>query len=135
MRVSGTFKVNNFKPTELKPVPEVTTALPVGVTTFDKSYHGEIEGRLATLFVAAFDPAKGQGTYVAMESFEGTLAGKKGAFNFVHSAATSGKNHVNEFFAIVAGSGLGELANVSGTGGLAVDADGTHRIWFDTEGI
>ncbi len=76
MRVSGTFKVQNFKPTELKPVPEVNTALPVGIVTMDKSYQGEIEGRSSTLFVAAFDPAKG-GTYLAMESFEGTLAGKK----------------------------------------------------------
>ncbi|HEY5364571.1 MAG TPA: DUF3224 domain-containing protein, partial [Aestuariivirga sp.] len=131
---SGTFKVNNFKPTELKPVPEVTTALPVGVTTFDKSYQGEIEGRSSTLFVAAFDPAKG-GTYLAMESFEGALAGRKGAFNFVHSATTTGKDRLNEFFAIVTGSGTSALAGITGTGGLAIDADGTHRIWFDAEGI
>ncbi|MEO9167361.1 MAG: DUF3224 domain-containing protein [Aestuariivirga sp.] len=134
MRVSGTFKVQNYKPTELKPVPEVTTALPVGIATFDKSYQGEIEGRSSTLFVAAFDPAKG-GTYLAMESFEGALAGKKGAFNFVHSAATTGKDRLNEFFAIVTGSGTEALAGITGTGGLAVDADGTHRIWFDAKGI
>jgi len=134
MRVSGTFKVNNFKPTELKPVPEVITALPVGVTTFDKSYQGEIEGRSSTLFVAAFDPAKG-GTYLAMESFEGALAGKKGAFNFVHSATTTGKDRLNEFFAIVTGSGTNALAGITGTGGLAIDSDGTHRIWFDANGI
>ena len=134
MRVSGTFKVQNFKPTELKPVPEVNTALPVGIATMDKSYQGEIEGRSSTLFVAAFDPAKG-GTYFAMESFEGTLAGKKGAFNFVHSATTTGKDRLNEFFAIVTGSGTGALAGITGAGGIAIDADGTHRIWFDAEGI
>ena len=134
MRVSGTFKVQNFKPTELKPVPEVNTALPVGIATMDKSYQGEIEGRSSTLFVAAFDPAKG-GTYLAMESFEGTLVGKKGAFNFVHSATTTGKDRLNEFFAIVTGSGTGALAGITGAGGIAIDADGTHRIWFDAEGI
>ena len=134
MRVSGTFKVQNFKPTELKPMPEVTTALPVGIATMDKSYQGEIEGRSSTLFVAAFDPAKG-GTYLAMESFEGALAGKKGAFNFVHSAATTGKDRLNEFFAIVPGSGTAALAGITGASGIAIDADGTHRIWFDAEGI
>src|SRR5476649_233737 len=134
MRVSGTFKVQNFKPTELKPVPEVNTALPVGIATMDKSYQGEIEGRSSTLFVAAFNPAKG-GTYLAMESFEGTLAGKKGAFNIVHSATTTGKDRLNEFFAIVTGSGTGALAGITGAGGIAIDADGTHRIWFDAEGI
>jgi hypothetical protein len=25
------------------------------------------------------------------------------------------------------------LAEISGGGGLAVDADGTHRVWFDYE--
>ena len=134
MRVSGTFKVQNFKPTELKPVPDVNTALPVGIATMDKSYQGEIEGRSSTLFVAAFDPAKG-GTYLAMESFEGTLAGKKGAFNFVHSTTTTGKDRLNEFFAIVTGSGTGALAGITGAGGIAIDADGTHRIWFDANGI
>ncbi|MEU7727363.1 DUF3224 domain-containing protein [Streptomyces sp. NPDC040724] len=28
-------------------------------------------------------------------------------------------------------SGTGELAGIAGAGGMAVDADGTHRIWFD----
>ncbi|MEU9109273.1 hypothetical protein AB0D54_34110 [Streptomyces xanthophaeus] len=27
--------------------------------------------------------------------------------------------------------GTGELAGISGAGELAVDADSTHRIWFD----
>jgi hypothetical protein len=30
-------------------------------------------------------------------------------------------------------SGTGELAGICGAGGMAVDADGTHRIWFDHE--
>ncbi len=134
MRVSGTFKVQNFKPTELKPVPEVNTALPVGIATMDKSYQGEIEGRSTTLFVAAFDPAKG-GTYLAMESFEGAFAGKMGAFNFVHSATTTGKDRLKEYFAIVPGSGTGDLVGIAGSGGITIDTDGTHRIWFEAEGI
>ena len=54
-----------------------------------------------------------------------------GSFNFVHSATTSGSNRTAEFFTIVPSSGTGELAGISGAGGMAVDADGTHRIWFD----
>ena len=30
-------------------------------------------------------------------------------------------------------SGTGALAGISGTGDLAIDADGTHRIWRDYE--
>ncbi|WP_419183951.1 DUF3224 domain-containing protein [Streptomyces noursei] len=30
-------------------------------------------------------------------------------------------------------SGTGAWTGITGTGGVAVDADGTHRIWFDDE--
>ncbi|MBJ6998877.1 DUF3224 domain-containing protein [Streptomyces griseofuscus] len=46
----------------------------------------------ATLFTAAFDQTTGIGTYVAMESFEGSLCGRPGSFNFAHSATTSGSD-------------------------------------------
>ncbi|NEC63498.1 DUF3224 domain-containing protein [Streptomyces sp. SID9727] len=133
MRASGTFIVDSFVPSELKPEPEVATALPVGVATIVKTFQGEVAGRSTTLFTAAFDQASGVGTYVAMESFEGALAGREGTFNFVHSAATSGSDRANEFFSVVPGSGTAALAGISGGGGLAVDEDGTHRIWFDFE--
>lgn len=131
MRASGTFTVTSFVPAELKPEPEVVTALPVGVATIVKSFEGGVTGRSTTLFTAAFDQDSGVGTYIAMESFEGALDGREGAFNFVHSAATSGSDRANEFFTIVPSSGTGALAGISGGGGLAVEEDGTHRIWFD----
>jgi hypothetical protein len=133
MRASGTFTVKAFVPTELQPDPPVSTALPVGVATMEKHFEGEVAGRSATLFTAAFDQATGVGTYVAMESFEGSLLGRSGTFNFVHSATTTGSDRTAEFFTIVPASGTGELAGVRGTGGMAVDAGGTHRIWFDHE--
>lgn len=68
-----------------------------------------------------------------MESFEGSLDGRSGAFNFVHSAATRGAGRDNEFFTIVPSSGTEALAGISGTGGMEVESDGTHRIWFDYE--
>ncbi|MFB8211966.1 DUF3224 domain-containing protein [Streptomyces sp. NPDC056010] len=133
MRASGTFTVDSFVPSELKPEPEVTTALPVGVATIVKTFEGEVAGRSTTLFTAAFDQASGVGTYIAMESFEGVLAGHEGTFNFVHSATTSGSDRAGEYFAVVPGSGTAALAGISGGGGIAVDDDGTHRIWFDFE--
>ncbi|HMC71383.1 MAG TPA: DUF3224 domain-containing protein [Mycobacteriales bacterium] len=133
MRAAGTFSVKAFVPTELVPDPAVPTAVPVGVATMEKHFEGEVAGRSATLFTAAYDQATGVGTYVAMESFEGSLNERSGAFNFAHSATTSGSDRSADFFTIVPGSGTGELAGISGTGGLSIDADGTHRIWFDYE--
>jgi hypothetical protein len=133
MRASATFSVVSFVPTAVTPEPAVVTALPVGVSRMEKHYVGEIEGRSATLFTAAFDQATGAGAYVAMESFEGTVHGARGSVNFMHSASTSGSDRTNEFFTIVAASGTGDLAGISGGGGMTVDADGTHRVWFDYE--
>lgn len=122
-----------FTPTELSPEPVVATGLPVGVSTMEKRYEGEVAGRSATLFTAAFDQSSGVGTYVAMESFEGAVNGRTGAFNFAHSGTTGGTDRRDEFFTIVRTSGTGELAGIRGAGGMAIDADGTHRIWFEYE--
>jgi hypothetical protein len=133
MRVSGTFSVKAFNPTSLAPEPAIETALPVGVVLMEKQFDGDIAGRSATVFTAAFDQVTGVGTYVAMESFAGTVDGREGAFNFVHSASTTGADRSAGYFAIVPSSGTGQLEGISGTGDLAVDADGTHRIWLDYE--
>ena len=75
----------------------------------EKHFEGDIVGHSATLFTSAFDHASGVGTYVAMESFEGSLHDRDGAFNFAHSATTSGSDRTNEFFTIVPSSGTGQL--------------------------
>jgi hypothetical protein len=133
MRAEGTFSVVRFTPTEVKPDPALATALPVGVATMEKRYEGVITGRSATIFTSAFDPTTGSGTYVALESFEGSVAGHEGAFNYVHSATTSGNDRSHPFFLVVPNSGTRALAGLTGTGGLDIDVDGTHRFWLDYE--
>jgi hypothetical protein len=132
MRATGTFEVANFTPAPVPP-GDIKTAVPVGVATMTKTFAGEISGRSNTLFTAAYDQATGVGTYVAMESFEGSIAGLEGALNFAHSATTLGDSREAEFLVVVPGSGTGDLAGLVGTGGLAIDPDGTHKIWFDFE--
>jgi len=131
VRAEATFIVKSFVPTEITPEPAIATGMPVGVSLMEKEFTGDVAGRAATLFTAAFDQATGVGTYVAMESFEGSVAGRAGSFNFAHAATTSGSDRQAEYLTIVPGSGTGELAGITGTGGLAVDEDGTHRIWLD----
>jgi Protein of unknown function (DUF3224) len=133
MRANGTFTVKAFNPAALSIEPAISTALPVGVAIIEKQFDGDIAGRSTTVFTAAFDQAAGVGTYVAMESFEGSVGGQQGTFSFVHSASTAGTDRSAEFFAIVGSSGTGALAGISGSGGLAVDPDGTHRMWLDYE--
>jgi len=131
MQADGTFSVKAFNPASVAMEPAIRTALPVGVATMEKSYAGNITGRSLTVFTSAFDQATGVGTYVAMESFEGSVDGREGAFNFVHSASTAGTDRSGEYFAIAASSGTGQLTGITGGGGLTVGPDGTHRIWLD----
>ena len=135
MRAEGTFTVKSFVPTDLTPEPAVATGLPVGVAHIAKEFAGEVTGRSSTLFTAAYDQAANVGTYVAMESFEGEVLGRAGAFNFAHASTTTGTGigSGSDFFTIVPSSGTGDLAGITGTGGLSVDADGVHRIWFEFE--
>ncbi len=131
MEAAATFTTRHFTPTGVSPVPHIATALPLSISTMEKAYSGEITGISSTVFSAAFDPSTRVGSYVALESFEGTVNGKQGTFNFIHSASTTGSNRADEFFSIVAGSGTGALQGISGTGGIEVDAEGVHRIWLD----
>jgi hypothetical protein len=134
MRAQGTFEVEEFAPADVRlPEPVAGTAVPVGVATMRKRYEGEVAGVSGTLFTAAYDQSSGTGTYVAMESFEGTLGERSGSFNFAHSATTLGEGREAEFLVIVPGSGTGALTGIRGAGGLRIDADGTHRIWFEYE--
>lgn len=129
MPARATFTTSDLDVTDY--VPAITTGLPTGHLRMVKTYAGDVVGRSITQFTSAYDPTTGVGTYVAMESFEGSIDGRQGSFNFVHAASTSGTDRSHEYGLIVPGSGTGELAGIAGTVTLTIDGDGTHRIVFD----
>ncbi|HEY6743395.1 MAG TPA: DUF3224 domain-containing protein [Lapillicoccus sp.] len=132
MRAEGTFTVASFVPASVTPPPAaIEVGLPVGTAVMEKVYEGDVSGRSATIFTSAFDMGTGVGTYVALETFEGRLGERSGGFAYAHSATTTGSDRRNELFVIVPSSGVGELAGISGGGGIAVNPDDTHRVWFD----
>ncbi|WP_245594349.1 DUF3224 domain-containing protein [Actinospica robiniae] len=116
---------------------------PDAAASIEKHYEGDIAGHSATLFATSHDQCDDvsscrgveECTCVALESFEGTVSGRNGAFDFAHSPATADANTTcaDKIFRIVPASGTGLLTGIHGTGGMAIDADGTHRIWFDYE--
>lgn len=125
-----TFTVPSTEPLDYR--PQIATALPLGILHLVKEYAGDVTGRSITEFVACFDQDTGRGTYVAMESFEGTLAGRAGSFNFWHAATTDGgTERRHEHGVIVPHSGTGDLAGVTGAVALTIDPDGTHHFTFD----
>jgi hypothetical protein len=128
MQTTATFKVSTFEPIDLEP-PDTRTGTPVGVARMVKDFQGGLAGRAETLFTSAFDQQRGIGTYVAMESFAGSLDGRSGSFNFAHTASTDGgPDRLHEVVVIVPGSGTDELSGLSGSGRIRIDDDGTHFL-------
>ncbi len=130
MEATCTFTVDEFSSVDWS--PEITTNVGVGHAHMVKELRGAIAGRAITQFSYAFDDDSQTGTYVATESFEGTVDDRAGTFNFVHSATmVGGRDRQHELFVIVPGSGTGGLAGITGTGTLTIDDDGTHHIRLD----
>lgn len=121
--------MSDFTPTDY--VPPIATAASVGHAHMIKAFTGDIEGRSVTQFIGALHPETGAGSYVAMESFEGTIGGRSGAINFLHAASTHGEDRYDETLIFVPDSGTAELAGLTGTGSIVVDADGTHHLIVD----
>lgn len=123
---TGTFTVEEFSPQPFD--AQVTTGLPTGYVLMRKEFAGSISGTAQTQFVYAFDDQRG-GTYVALESFAGSIDGNEGTCNFAHSATTGGDSErSNEFGMIVPGSGTDALAGIVGSGSIVIDADGIHHL-------
>ncbi|GAB3307816.1 DUF3224 domain-containing protein [Epidermidibacterium keratini] len=125
---TGTFTVAEFNPQPYS--AQVETGLPNGYVLMRKEFSGAISGTAYTQFVFAFDEQRG-GTYVAMESFTGSIDGLEGTCNIAHSATATGGDRSHELVIIVPGSGTGALAGISGTGSIVIDTDGTHHLNLD----
>src|SRR4051794_25194333 len=133
METSATFTVESFEPTDLPP-PSTTTGTAVGVARMVKRFRGGLDGTAETLFTSAFDQERGIGTYLAMESFTGTLDGRRGTVKPAPNAPTQRTPaQPHQVDVILHGTRPGELAGLTGTGRMRIDNDGTHRLDLDYE--
>ncbi|MDP2772714.1 MAG: DUF3224 domain-containing protein [Nocardioides sp.] len=137
MRASASFTVSDWTPTD-KPeqvgnTPMIATGSSFGLAHMVKTFEGDLTGRSITWFLGCLNEQTGAGTYAALEAVEGTLHGRRGAFNIVHAASTHGTDRYDEHVVIVPGSGTEELAGISGRGTLVVEDDGAHRLELEYE--
>lgn len=127
--------MSDFTPTESPSIvgdqPMIITAASTGLAYLTKTFAGELSGRSVTWFLGALNEQTGTGSYTALEAIEADLAGRCGTFNVIHAASTSGQDSFAEHFAIVPGSGTGELVGITGGGELRIDPDGTHHFDLD----
>ncbi|MFZ2501353.1 MAG: DUF3224 domain-containing protein, partial [Nocardioides sp.] len=91
-----------------------------------KVWHGDLVAEGTGVMLSAGDPATGRAGYVALESVEGTLHGRAGGFCFVQLGLMAGEEPTLTY-AVVPGSGHGDLAGITGELRLDVDESGAHR--------
>lgn len=115
----GTFEV------ELTPGP---AELGGAAARFDlaKTFHGDLDGSGRGVMFSGGDPSTGNAGYVAIETFEGVLAGRSGSFALQQFGTMSGGTQTLHY-EVVPGSGQGDLAGIAGKLDLTIEDDGTHR--------
>lgn len=97
--------------------------------TFDKQFHGDLEGTSKGQMLAAGNP-KTSGVYVAIEIFNGTLKGRSGTFILHHTGLmTRGVPQLS--ITVAPDSGTGQLAGLAGTLTINIAADGKHSYEFE----
>jgi len=104
--------------------PQKDTSTPAGRMTISKVYSGGLVGT-GTGQMISKRTENGASVYSAIEEFEGTLDGKKGAFTLFHTGFMSASKQELKVI-IVEGSGRGDLHNIKGE--LSINQDnGQHQ--------
>ena len=121
---SGTFEV------KLAPqAPDAEADATLGRLSIDKQFHGDLEGASHGQMLTAGTDVEGSAGYVAMERVRGTLHGRRGTFALQHSG-TMTRGAPGLAIRVVADSGTGELAGLSGSMSITI-VEGKHSYDFE----
>ena len=105
-----------------------------GRMMLDKTYHGDMTGEATGQMLTAMTDVRGSAGYVAIERFEGTLHGKRGAFSLQHNGVMT-RGEPSLTVTVVPDSATGELVGLRGTMGIDIREGGAHfytlDYWFE----
>lgn len=124
MRASSSFQIDVWDANGH--TPDVETGAPMAGFFIRRTFTGsEITGASQVLMVSSFDSENGSGTYVAIDAFEGEIAGRRGTFNFWHTSTVDHGRFVaaDAVLKVVPSSGTGQLTGVRGTGRITNRGD------------
>lgn len=122
--VAGTFEVKVTP----QPADAVGAAAGIGRLALEKRFLGPLEATSRGEMLASGDGSR-DGAYVAVETVDGCLDGRRGRFALVHHALMRDGTPEAWTVTVVPGSGTGELVGLSGS--MRIDiADGVHHYTF-----
>jgi len=115
---------------KLTPQPPEAENATIGRMTIEKQFHGELEAASQGHMVSALTSTKGSAGYVAMETVNGELGGRKGTFVLQHSG-TMDRGQSQLSVTVVPDSGTGELRGLAGSMKIRIEPGGKHFYDFD----
>jgi hypothetical protein len=124
MQASGTFTV------KLEPQSPAHADSGLGRMSLDKQFGGDLEARSLGEMLAYRSAVDGSAGYVAMERVVGALHGRRGSFVLQHSG-TMDRGASTLVVSVVPDSGTEELAGLTGTLAIHIDAQGGHSYTFE----
>ena len=102
----------------------------LGRFTLDKQFHGALEATSVGQMLAARGGRPESAGYVALERVTGRLDGRAGSFILQHSGHSSPAGQ-SLTVSVVADSGTDQLAGLSGSMAIVIEAGGKHFYEFD----
>jgi hypothetical protein len=100
----------------------------MGRMSIDKTITGDLVATTKGQMLSAMTEVKGSAGYVAIESVEGALKGKKGTFVLQHTG-TMNQGHPSLSVTVVPDSGTDELVGLAGQFNIVI-ASGRHSYEF-----
>ncbi|MDR0242760.1 MAG: DUF3224 domain-containing protein [Burkholderia sp.] len=122
---NGPFEVK-LNPESLSTVAEKAG---LGRMSLDKQFHGDLEAVSHGEMLAYRSSVQGSAGYVAMETVQGVLGGRRGSFVLQHSS-TMTRGEPKQSVTVVPDSGTDELLGLSGSMIIQID-NGRHAYRFD----
>jgi hypothetical protein len=97
--------------------------------SIDKLFRGDLDATSKGEMLSAGTPVKGSAGYVAQERVTGALSGRRGSFVLQHTGVMN-RGTPGLTITVVPDSGTGDLAGLSGTMNIIIDA-GKHSYEMD----
>ena len=128
MKAKGTYSVKIW---EENLYDQISSEMKMTKASVEYSISGEINGKAVVeylmfyKFYDANDQHKSSAVYIGIMRFTGNVQGKEGSFA-IEDHGTFENGGANSTLQIIAGSGLGELKNIQGTGLYSANQNGAQ---------
>lgn len=128
MLTNATFKIVSW---DEEPFDESEDGPKLTRAHIRRTFHGDLSGTGNLMYLMAHIDSE-DATFSGFEKVVGSLGGRTGSFALRHTGSYDGEKATAKY-EVVPGSGTGELAGLSGTGGFSVGHAVEHDMTLEYE--